>query len=50
MVQSYGFIQCPDESCVYKKSDENVVVFLILYVYDILLIGNNVKVLSDVRV
>ena len=39
-----------DESCVYKKCNGNVVVFLVLYIDDILLIGNNVKVLSDVRV
>ena len=35
VIQSYGFIQCPDESCVYKKCDGNVVVFLVLYVDDI---------------
>ena len=50
VIQSYEFIQCPDESCVYKKYDGNVVIFLVLYVDDILLIDNNVKVLSDVRV
>ncbi|KAG6478667.1 hypothetical protein ZIOFF_062111 [Zingiber officinale] len=50
VIQSYRFIQCPDKSCVYKNSDGNVMVFLILYVDNILLIGNNVKVLSDVRV
>jgi len=50
VITSYGFDQCPDESCVYKKCNGNVVVFLVLYVDDILLIGNNVKVLSDVRV
>ncbi|CAA0820091.1 cysteine-rich RLK (RECEPTOR-like protein kinase) 8, partial [Striga hermonthica] len=50
VVQSYGFTQCPDEHCVYKKSDGNVVVFLGLYVDDILLIGNSVKMLSDVKV
>ena len=38
VIQSYGFIQAPNESCVYKKSDGNVVVFLVLYVDDILLI------------
>ena len=50
VIKSYGFEQCQDESCVYKKSNGNVVVFLVLYVDDILLIGNNVKVLSDVKV
>ena len=31
LVKSFGFIQCPDEPCVYKRSSENVIVFLILY-------------------
>ena len=34
---------------VYKRSSENVVVFYILYVDDILLIGNNVGTLSSVK-
>ncbi|CAA0840132.1 cysteine-rich RLK (RECEPTOR-like protein kinase) 8, partial [Striga hermonthica] len=33
VVQSYGFTQCPDEHCVYKKSNGNVVVFLVLYMH-----------------
>ena len=37
-IKSYDFDQCIDESCVYKKRSENVVVFLVLYVDDILLI------------
>ena len=49
VIQSYGFDQCPSESCVYKKSDGNSVAFLVLYVDDILLIGNNVKMLSAVK-
>ena len=49
-IKSYGFDQCPDESCVYKKCDGSVVVFLVLYVADILLIGNDVGVLSSVKV
>ena len=35
VIQSYGFIQSPDESCVYKKCNGNVVVFLVLYVDNI---------------
>ena len=35
VIQSYGFIQSLDESCVYKKCNGNVVVFLVLYVDDI---------------
>ena len=49
-VKSFGFIQCPDEPCVYKRRNKNVVVFLILYVDDILLIGNDVGTLSSVKV
>ena len=49
-IKSYGVDQCPDESCVYKKCDGSVVVFLVLYVDDILLIGNDVGVLSSVKV
>ena len=49
-IKSYGFDQCSDESCVYKKCNGSVVVFLVLYVDDILLIGSNVGVLSSVKV
>ena len=49
-IKSFGFIQCPDELCVYKRRSENVVVFLMLYVDDILLIGNDVGTLSSVKV
>ena len=44
------FDQCPDEFCVYKNCDGSVVVFLVLYVDDILLIGNDVGVLSSFKV
>ena len=37
-IKSYGFDQCPDESCVYKKCNGSMVVFLVLYVEDIFLI------------
>ena len=49
-VKSFRFIKCPDEPCVYKRSSVNMVVFLILYVDDILLIGNDVGTLSSVKV
>ena len=48
-VQSYGFDQSPSESCVYRKSEGNAVVFLVLYVDDILLIGNSVALLSSIK-
>ncbi|XP_060672785.1 flavanone 7-O-glucoside 2''-O-beta-L-rhamnosyltransferase-like [Ziziphus jujuba] len=45
-IEMFGFEKSPDELCVYKEIQGSVIVFLILYVDDILLIGNNVKVLS----
>ena len=40
----FGFSQNSDEACMYKKVSGSVVLFLILYVDDILIIGNNVLV------
>ena len=48
-IKSYGFEQSPDTTCVYKIVKDQGVVFLILYVDDILLIGNNVELLSNVK-
>ncbi|KAD2132529.1 hypothetical protein E3N88_41798 [Mikania micrantha] len=45
----YGFIKNEDEPCVYMKTSGSTVVFLILYVDDILLIGNHLPVLKDVK-
>ena len=49
-VKTFRFIQCSDESCVYKRCNKHVVVFLVLYVDDILFIGNYVGTLSSVKV
>ena len=49
VIQTFGFDQCMSEACVYKKGDGNAVVFLVLYVDDILLIGNNVNMMKDVK-
>nr|AMY96445.1 gag/pol protein [Momordica dioica] len=49
VIKAFGFIQNVDESCVYKKISGSVVAFLILYVDDILLIGNDVEYLEDVK-
>jgi len=48
-IKSYGFDQNIDESCVYKYKKEEKVVFLVLYVDDILLIGNDVGLMTDVK-
>ncbi|GKB89071.1 retrotransposon protein, putative, ty1-copia subclass [Tanacetum coccineum] len=41
-VTQFGFSRSEDESCIYVKVSESVVVFLVLYVDDILLIGNDI--------
>ncbi|GJX10745.1 retrotransposon protein, putative, ty1-copia subclass [Tanacetum coccineum] len=48
-IKKIGFIQNPDEPCVYLKASGSNVVFLILYVDDILLMGNNVTLLQEVK-
>ncbi|KAA0046028.1 gag/pol protein [Cucumis melo var. makuwa] len=48
-IKSYGFDQNVNEPCVYKKINKEKVAFLVLYVDDILLIGNDVGYLTDVK-
>ena len=43
VIRAYGFIQTFGEACIYKKVSGSFVAFLILYVDDILLIGNDVE-------
>ena len=45
-IKEFGFSQNLDEPCVYKKVIRSVVVFLMLYVDDILLIGNDISTLQ----
>lgn len=45
----FGFIKNMDESCVYKKINGSAIAFLILYVDDILLLGNDICVMSTVK-
>ena len=48
-IKSYGFHQCLDEACVYKFNRDISVIFPVLYVDDILLMGDNVKFLTKIR-
>ena len=47
---SFGFEQNLDEPCVYKRLRDKVVMLLVLYINDILLIGNDVGVMSSVKI
>ncbi|GJR87487.1 retrotransposon protein, putative, ty1-copia subclass [Tanacetum coccineum] len=48
-IKKFGFTQNRDEPCVYLKSSGSNVTFLILYVDDILIMGNNIPMLKDVK-
>ena len=49
VVKGFGFIKNEEEACVYKKESGSSIAFLILYVDDILLIGNNISMLESVK-
>src|SRR4051812_28902051 len=49
VVKSFGFIENEKETCVFKKFSGSSIVFLILYVDDILLIGNDIPMLEAVK-
>ena len=48
-IKVFGSIKNEDEPCVYKKVSGSAIVFLVLYVDDILLIGNDIPVLQNVK-
>ena len=48
-IKSYDFEQNVDEPCVYKKVVDSIVAFLVLYIDDILLIGNDVGYLTNIK-
>ena len=49
MIKAFGFTQTYGEACVYKKVSGSSVAFLILYVDDILLIGNDIEFLDSIK-
>ncbi|KAL0445542.1 UNVERIFIED_CONTAM: Retrovirus-related Pol polyprotein from transposon TNT 1-94 [Sesamum latifolium] len=49
VIRGYDFIKSDYDPCVYKKISGSSVAYLVLYVDDILLIGNNVKMLGDIK-
>ncbi|KAK9031968.1 hypothetical protein V6N11_056253 [Hibiscus sabdariffa] len=48
-IQEFEFIRNEDEPCVYKKFSGSIVSFLILYVDDILIIGNDIPTLQSIK-
>ncbi|KAL0367099.1 UNVERIFIED_CONTAM: hypothetical protein Sradi_3600000 [Sesamum radiatum] len=49
VIRGYDFIKNENDPCIYKKISGSSVAHLVLYVNDILLIGNGVKVFSDIK-
>ncbi|KAL0406449.1 UNVERIFIED_CONTAM: hypothetical protein Slati_3958800 [Sesamum latifolium] len=49
VIWGYDFIKNDFNPCIYKKVGGSSVAFLVLYVDDILLIENNVKMLGDTK-
>ena len=49
VVKEFGFMKNEDEPCVYKKVSGSAIVFLVLYLDDILLIGNDIPTLPSVK-
>jgi hypothetical protein len=49
VIKSFGFVPNSYEACVYKKVSGSSVTFLELYVDNILIIGNDIGMLNDVK-
>ncbi|WVZ90254.1 hypothetical protein U9M48_036570 [Paspalum notatum var. saurae] len=49
VVKGFGFIKNVEEPCVYEKVSGSALFFLVLYVDDILLIGNDIPMLEAVK-
>ncbi|KAL0445126.1 UNVERIFIED_CONTAM: Retrovirus-related Pol polyprotein from transposon TNT 1-94 [Sesamum latifolium] len=50
VIRGYDFIKNDYDPCIYKKVSGSSVAYLVLYVDDILLIENDVKILGDIKV
>ncbi|GJY43164.1 retrotransposon protein, putative, ty1-copia subclass [Tanacetum coccineum] len=48
-IKKFGFAQNLDEPCVYQKASGSNVTFLILYVDDIIIMGNHIPMLQSVK-
>jgi hypothetical protein len=49
VVKGFGFIKNEEEPCVYEMASGSAVAFLVLYVDDILLIGNDIPMLEATK-
>ena len=49
-IKEYDFIKNEDEPCVYKKVSGSAIIFIVLYVDDILLIGKDVPTFHSTKI
>ena len=49
-IEKFEFVKCEEEPCVYKKVSGSAIIFLVLYVDDILLIGNDIPTLQGTKI
>ncbi|KAL0413159.1 UNVERIFIED_CONTAM: hypothetical protein Sradi_1517600 [Sesamum radiatum] len=49
VIRGYDFIKNDYDPCIYKKISRSSVAYLVLYIDDLLLIENDVKLLGDVK-
>ncbi|KAG8489272.1 hypothetical protein CXB51_017288 [Gossypium anomalum] len=48
-IKEFGFIKNEDEPCVYKKVSGKTIISLVLYVDDILIMGNDIPTLQSIK-
>ena len=48
-IKAYVFIQTYEETCIFKIVSGSSVAFLVLYVDDILLLGNDIEFLDGIK-
>ena len=48
-IKSFNFIKNEEKPCVYKRISGSVITFLVLYVDDILLIRNDIRMLTMIK-
>ncbi|KAL0288218.1 UNVERIFIED_CONTAM: Retrovirus-related Pol polyprotein from transposon TNT 1-94 [Sesamum radiatum] len=49
VIRGYDFIKNDYDPCIHQKISGSSIAYLVLYVDDILLIGNDVKMLGDIK-
>ena len=50
MIKSYGFIKNKEKPCIFKWVNDSVIIFLVLYMDDILLIENDIPGLQGIKI